>query len=119
MRPPEEFKALTNAGALPPAEESSDDGRVEREVDVMSEPPEIDTTRAEEHPRRTLCVLWCILPSLTLGGFCILSILVFVVIHSKCSVSDAFASIATLNTSTLLYNACQPQIDQHALTLYL
>ena len=39
---------LAEAGALPPSEE----GEEPREVDVYSEAPEIDTTRAEGQPSR-------------------------------------------------------------------
>lgn len=56
---------LANAGALPPAE--NDD---EREVDVLSEPPEIDTTRADKPPmmtptcasrtRQAILILFCL-----------------------------------------------------------
>lgn len=54
---------LAEAGALKDVDE--DDGRVEREHDVFSDAPEIDTTRADSPPSRfkkgvvTLCVTVC------------------------------------------------------------
>lgn len=113
---PEEFNGFSKAGVIPPTDESSDDGRVEREVDVMSEPPDIDTTRAEEQPNhmRKLCFLCGMFSMLALGGIMMVTTLVLVTSHSACSVQDVLASMATLNTSNIdidviikLYDACR------------
>lgn len=51
--------SLAEAGGLPPASDDDevigDDGVVARDVEVMSEPPEIDTTRFDGPPRPRVC----------------------------------------------------------------
>ena len=65
---------LKNAGPLPPASDE-EDGRVLRDPEILSEPPEIDTTRAELPPRRRLrkgfvvcAILYCVGNVLSLLG---------------------------------------------------
>ena len=76
--------ALRDAGAIPPASDFYDDddengasGSVQRDVDVLSDVPEIDTTRAEEAPtwckrqrKIVLCVLFIGTPILVLASVC-------------------------------------------------
>lgn len=50
---PARSMTLAEAGALPPSEFEREEADVAtREIDVFSEPPEIDTTRADEPPSR-------------------------------------------------------------------
>lgn len=96
----EEFKSLSEAG-LPPSEES-EEGRVEREVDVYSEPPEIDTTRAEERPsyaRRLGTLCFCI-PFLIAVAIVVIALVVFASEHSRCSSRTVLVRLSSLNHSS-------------------
>jgi hypothetical protein len=110
----DEFKSLAEAGALPPSEES-DEGRVEREVDVMSEPPEIDTTRAEERPRpiyRIGLLCCCCLPIVAVTMIVLFSGLLYLSQHSRCSVPLVLQRLNEMNNTNirvevgLMYEEC-------------
>ena len=116
VEPADEVKSLAEAGALPPSSENtSDDGIVERDVDVMSEPPEIDTTRAEEIPstrRGRLCLLclciplWVVLIVLTITGAA------YATAHSNCTAVEVLHRLENLSASEFeagtarIYEAC-------------
>lgn len=54
--------SLAEAGALPPASDDDvigDDDAPARDVEVMSEPPEIDTTRFDGPPLVKICGIGC------------------------------------------------------------
>jgi hypothetical protein len=67
---------LRDAGALPPASDE-EDGKVLRDPDILSEAPDIDTTRAEPPPRRlrkgfVVCaLLYCVMNVLILTAMAI------------------------------------------------
>jgi len=98
MRSTDDFKALSDVGGLPPSEES-DEGRVEREVDVLSEPPEIDTTRAEERPSRiqrfgALCFCF---PFFIAAAIVLVSLVAYASQHSTCSSRTMLKRLSSLN----------------------
>ena len=99
----DEFRVLSDVGALPPASEESDDGRVEREVDVLSEAPEVDTTRAEERPSKMRRLGWicCLFPILALMVGILVATIGFVTSHSRCSVANVLDAMSALNASDL------------------
>lgn len=99
----DEFQVLSDVGALPPPSEESDDGRVEREVDVLSEAPDIDTTRAEERPSKMRRLGWicCLLPIIALVVVILVATIDFITSHSKCSVADVLNAMSALNASDL------------------
>lgn len=109
----EGFKALSDAGALPPAE--SDDGLVEREIDVLSDIPEIDTTRADPPPDKTfkrLGLFCCFLPFATLVGVLVVFSVLYLSSKSKCDTAEIFEKLGDVNVSELelglsrVYEAC-------------
>jgi hypothetical protein len=95
-------QTLAKLGALPP---SSDDeeGIVDRDIDILSEEPEIDTTRAEERPkRRKLCLVFFAMCVLT-PFFVVLAVsgIAFLVQNSKCSVSMLLDQLTNMNASDI------------------
>lgn len=109
------MKDLSNAGALPPADD--DDDGPKREIDVMSEPPEIDTTRAERPPlvgarcarraRETVLVFSCL--SL-LSAIVVAIVFMTDLARNDCDASaDSIGTRATIvgnATSAMLESAC-------------
>lgn len=111
---PSEMKSLAEAGALPPSE-NSDDGIVEREVDVMSEPPEIDTTRAEERPpdkRGRLCLLCLCIPLVAILIVLTITSAAYASSHSNCTATEVLHRLNNLSVSEFeagasrVYEAC-------------
>ena len=98
----DDFKSLSDVGGLPPSEES-DEGRVEREVDVLSEPPEIDTSRAEERPSRIkrFGVLCFCFPFLISVAIVIVSLVASASQHSKCSSMTMLQRLSSLNHTNI------------------
>jgi hypothetical protein len=93
---------LKDAGGLrPPSDE--EDGKVLRDPDVLSEPPEIDTTRAEPPPRRRLrkgfvvcAALYCASNLLTL--FAVVGAIAYY--ENTCDLSDINGLVTQFNAST-------------------
>ena len=98
----DDFQSLSDVGGLPPSEES-DEGRVEREVDVLSEPPEIDTSRAEERPSRIkrFGVLCFCFPFLIAVAIVIVSLVASASQHSKCSSRTMLQRLSSLNHTNI------------------
>lgn len=93
---------LEDAGALP-APSDEEDGKVLRDTDILSEPPEIDTTRAELPPRRRLrtgfvaCAALCCVGNL----ISLISFLGAIVYYENaCDLSEINALVTQLNAST-------------------
>lgn len=92
--------SLAEAGALSATtDDDANEGRVERETDVLSEPPEIDTTRAETPVPRY--ARWCVLSSMACGVINLagLALSVFAVVkvygNPRCPMSNVAKTMAT------------------------
>ena len=102
---------LAELGALPPSE---DDDEFVRDVEVMSEIPEIDTTRADEPPRRVFrALLWMIMiPIVLLVCFAFTIEFLYLIRTTNCSFNDMMDEIATFDTTEIeksfwnLYSHC-------------
>lgn len=94
----DEFKSLSDVGGLP-LSEGSDEGRVERELDVLSEPPEIDTTRAEERPSRIkrFGMFCCCVPFIIAVAIVVVSLVAFASQYSNCSSRTVLQRLSSLN----------------------
>jgi len=116
---------LRDAGALPPpSDEDVEEGKVLRDHDILSEEPEIDTTRAEPPPRRLLngfvvcALLYCVTNVLMLtitaiaasyyGSHCDLSS-----VKALVTVNVTTANDVLLHT-TLAYNALRSALAECA-----
>jgi hypothetical protein len=94
-------------GDLPAAngDEPDDEvGRVEREADVFSEPPEIDTTRADLPPRRNRLCIWCgILCSVSVLalGVTVLAIIVVFYGRAGCGPDSLVRMIRNANVTSV------------------
>ena len=107
---PSEMKSLAEAGALPPTSEGSEDGIVERDVEVMSEPPEIDTTRAEERPpdkRGRLCLLCVCIPLVAILIVLAITGAAYATAHSNCTAVEVLNRLNNLSASDLEVGAAQ------------
>jgi hypothetical protein len=100
------IKALSEAGALPPAEMDGYDG-YERDVEVMSEAPEIDTTRADKPPMFRASVNTCIRRTLLLfvAALIVTSIVMIVLFsvgmwETDCDVDSIYDANLMLRTNT-------------------
>ena len=99
--------------------EDEEEGRVEREHDVMSEPPEIDTTRAETPPSR-----WRSRGAMVVVGLCAANVIVVIMVSGAialglrtdgCPVERLAHQVAALNTSlSELVEAVQATVRQCA-----
>ena len=115
MEDDEQHRTLAKLGALPPADE--DDGYAEREVDVLSEVPEIDTTWSDRPPKRSYCCypgLFCVcVPLLVLAVVLAMFEVLFVGRRSICSVYEVLTRLSRLNASEIeagvvaMYTECK------------
>lgn len=94
----DQFESLSDVGGLRPSEES-DEAPVEREVDVLSEPPEIDNSRAEERPSwiQRFGLFFCCLPFLIALAIVVVSLVAFAAQHSNCSSRTVLQRLSSLN----------------------
>lgn len=104
-----QMRALKEAGALPPTDEG-DEEKEEKDVEVLSEPPEIDTSRAEDKPcisDRFFQVLQvssfvCLAgPLALLAVFLFVSIILYLLRETSCTPLDTLRMLNDLNTSGL------------------
>jgi hypothetical protein len=114
METVEEVKSLAEAGALPPSE-GSEDGLVEREIDVLSEEPDVDTTRAEEKPpdkRRWFCLLCCFIPLAATLFVLAITGAAYATSHSNCTVTQVLHKLHNISSTNFeedavgVYDAC-------------
>jgi hypothetical protein len=98
-------RALAKLGGLPPAE-NDEDGIVARDVDVLSEVPEIDTTRAEDMPRagNYCCISFLVCLAIPLVGLLVAILasgILFASHQSTCSVYQVLDMLSRFNASEL------------------
>ena len=98
-------RALAKLGGLPPAE-NDEDGLVARDVDVLSEVPEIDTTRADDMPRSSnCCCIWFLIclaiPLVGLLVAILASGILFASHQSTCSVYQVLDMLSRFNSSEI------------------
>jgi hypothetical protein len=98
------LRHLSQVGALPPTAEEADD---EREIDVMSEPPEIDTTRADKPPMFRNGVRTCIRRTVLLVVFAALVVSIVMIVlfsvgmwETDCDVDQIYDAKLMLRTNT-------------------
>ena len=96
--------ALAKLGGLPPAE--NDEGLVARDVDVLSEVPEIDTTWADDIPKASnCCCIWFLIclaiPLVGLLVAILSSGILFASHQSTCSAYQVLDMLSRFNASEL------------------
>ena len=96
-----ESKTLAEAG-LPPADDDERDEREEREIDIYSEPPEIDTTRADPPPSKLrVGLLCCCFPFVGFLAVLLVSVVLYTAEHAQCTASDVLGHLRLFNSSQL------------------
>ena len=97
-------QALAKLGALPPAE--IDEGLVARDVDILSEVPEVDTTWAYDMPKASnCCLIWFLIclaiPLVGLLIAILASGILFASHQSICSVYEVLDRLSRFNASEI------------------
>ena len=110
------MRALKDAGALPPAyerdeydeEKEEKEENEEKDVEVLSEPPDIDTSRAEDKPClserffqvvRVLTLLSLAGPLALLFVFLFTNIILYLVNRTTCTPLDTLRMLNNVNAS--------------------
>ena len=98
-------RALAKLGGLPPAE-NDEDGLVVRDVDVLSEVPEVDTSWADDVPRaNNCCCIWVLIclaiPLVGLIVAILASGVLFASHQSTCSVYQVLDMLSRFNASEI------------------